>query len=124
MKFVAPLNDVEIQTLTDMHRFHPSRRARMRAHGILLSHQGFSMRRIADIYQVSRYAVSAWIERWHSAGLVGLGEIGVREQFLDSLPGQAVDCAHKSHGSLIFIMVLRIYNALYFLPLYHFHIFL
>ena len=57
MKFVAPLNDVEIQTLTDMHRFHPSRRARMRAHSILLSHQGCSLRRIADIYQVSRYAV-------------------------------------------------------------------
>jgi transposase len=72
MKFVAPLNDVEIHTLIDMHRFHPSRRARMRAHGILLSHQGFSLRHIADIYQVSRYAVSAWIERWHSAGLVGL----------------------------------------------------
>ena len=72
MKFVAPLSDPEIHTLTDMHRFHPSRRARMRAHGLLLSHQGFSLRRIADIYQVSRYAVSEWIERWHSAGLVGL----------------------------------------------------
>ena len=72
MKFVAPLNDVEIQTLTDMHRFHPSRRARMRAHGILLSHQGLAMGRIAAVYQVSRYAVSEWMERWHSAGLVGL----------------------------------------------------
>jgi transposase len=72
MKFVAPLHDAEIHTLTAMHRLHPSRRARMRAHGILLSHQGFAMRRIADIYQVSRYAVSAWIERWHRAGLVGL----------------------------------------------------
>src|SRR5437773_2174613 len=72
MKFVAPLHDVGIHTLTNRHHFHPSRRARMRAHGILLSHPGFSMRRIADIYQVSRYAVSAWIERWHRAGLVGL----------------------------------------------------
>ena len=72
MKVVAPLNDMEIQTLTDMHRFHPSRRARMRAHGILLSHQGWAMGRIAAVYQVSRYAVSEWIERWHSAGLVGL----------------------------------------------------
>ena len=72
MKFVTPLSDLELQTLTDMHRFHPSRRARMRAHGLLLSHQGFSLRRIADIYQVSRYAVSEWMERWHSAGLVGL----------------------------------------------------
>src|SRR6266568_4023624 len=72
MKWVAPLSDTEIQTLTDMHRFHPSRRARMRAHGILLSHQGLAMGRIAAVYQVSRYAVSEWMERWHSAGLVGL----------------------------------------------------
>jgi transposase len=72
MKCVAPLTDTEIQTLTDMHHGHPSRRARMRAHGILLSHQGFSMRRIAAVYQVSRYAVSEWMKRWQSAGLVGL----------------------------------------------------
>ena len=72
MKCVAPLSDMEIQTLTDMQHFHPSRRARMRAHGLLLSHQGFSMRRIAAVYQVSRYAVAEWLERWQSAGLVGL----------------------------------------------------
>jgi transposase len=72
MKFVAPLHDTEIQTLTDMQRFHPSSRARMRAPGILLSHQGFALRRIAAVYQVSRYAVSAWIDRWHQDGLVGL----------------------------------------------------
>ena len=72
MQCVAPLSDTEIQTLTDMQHFHPSRRARMRAHGLLLSHQGFSMRRIAAVYQVSRYAVAEWIERWQSAGLVGL----------------------------------------------------
>src|SRR5712671_3077669 len=72
MKCVAPLSDTEIQTLTDMQHFHPSRRARMRAHGLLLSHQGFSMRRIAAVYQVSRYAVAEWLERWQSAGLVGL----------------------------------------------------
>jgi transposase len=72
MKFVPPLSDPEMHTLTDMQRFHPSRRARMRAHGILLSHQGFSMPRIATVYQVSRYAVSAWLDRWQRAGLVGL----------------------------------------------------
>jgi len=72
MKCVAPLSDTEIQTLTDMQRFHPSRRARMRAHGLLLSHQGFSLRRIAAVYQVSRYAVAEWLERWQSAGLVGV----------------------------------------------------
>ncbi len=79
MKWVAPLSDTEIQTLTDMQRFHPSRRARMRAHGLLLSHQGFSLRRIAAVYQVSRYAVAEWLERWQSAGLVGLYDHLVRD---------------------------------------------
>ena len=45
MKCVAPLSDPDIHPLTDMHRCHPSRRARMRAHGLLLSHQGFALRR-------------------------------------------------------------------------------
>jgi len=72
MKYVAPLRDDEIQTLHDMHRYHPSRRARLRAHSLLLSHRGYSIPRIARFYQVDRRSVSAWIDRWHTMGLVGL----------------------------------------------------
>jgi hypothetical protein len=36
MKFVKPLSETEIETLQLMPRYHPSRRARMRAHCILL----------------------------------------------------------------------------------------
>src|SRR5262249_21728165 len=72
MKYVAPLTDVEIQTLQEMHRSHPSRRARMRAHSLLLSHQGVSMPRIAHIYQVDYRSVSSWIDQWQTRGLVGL----------------------------------------------------
>jgi transposase len=72
MKYVAPLTDVEIQTLHEMHRYHPSRRARMRAHSLLLSHQGVSMPHIARIYQVDYRSVSSWIDQWQTRGLVGL----------------------------------------------------
>lgn len=72
MKYVTPLNDVEIQTLHEMHRSHPSRRVRMRAHSLLLSHQGVSIPHIARIYQVDRRSVSGWIDRWHTRGLGGL----------------------------------------------------
>jgi transposase len=72
MKYVAPLRDDEIQTLHDMHRYHPSRRARMRAHSLLLSHQGYSIPHIAHVYQVDRRSVSTWIDRWQIMGLVGL----------------------------------------------------
>ena len=36
MKYVAPLTEIEIQTLHEMQSDHPTRRARMRAHSILL----------------------------------------------------------------------------------------
>jgi transposase len=72
MKYVTPLNEADIQTLHDMHRYHPSRRTRMRAHSLLLSHQGFAIPRIAQMYQVDRRSVSSWIDRWQTQGLVGL----------------------------------------------------
>jgi transposase len=71
MKYVAPLRDDDIQTLPDMHRSHPSRRARMRAHRLLLSHRGCSIPHIAQCYQVDRRRVSTWIDRWQTMGLVG-----------------------------------------------------
>ena len=66
------MNAVEIETLHQMHRYHPSRRARMRAHCMLLSHQHYTLNEMARLYQVSRRRVSAWIDRWHTCGLVGL----------------------------------------------------
>jgi transposase len=72
MKYVAPLTEVEIQTLREMHRYHPSRRARMRAHSLLLSHQGVAMSQIARMYQVDYRSVSSWIDQWQTRGLVGL----------------------------------------------------
>jgi Homeodomain-like domain len=71
MKYVAPLRDAEIHTLHDMHRYHPSRRARMRAHSLRLSHQGDSLPHLAHVYQVDRRRVSPWLDRWQTMGLVG-----------------------------------------------------
>jgi hypothetical protein len=68
MKFVKPLNTTEIATLQAMHGYHPSRRARMRAHCMLLSHQHYQLHEIARFYQVSRRRVSNWINRWHDWG--------------------------------------------------------
>lgn len=72
MKYVTLLNAVEIETLHQMHAHHPSRRARMRAHGLLLSHQHYTISQIARVYQVDPRRVSAWITRWQTCGLVGL----------------------------------------------------
>jgi transposase len=109
MPCVAPLNDAAIHTLTDMPRLPPSRRARLRAPASLLSHQGFSLHRIAAISQVSRDAVSAWLERWHSAGLVGLDDrprsgrpphltADAPHQVDQSLPEHPKDVQPVAHG--------------------------
>jgi len=71
MKYVIPLSDAEIETLQQMHAYHPSRRARMRAHSLLLSHQRYPIPHIARIYQVDQRRVSAWMERWQAWGFVG-----------------------------------------------------
>ena len=72
MKYVTPLSDAEITTLQQMHAYHPSRRARMRAHSLLLSHERYTIPHIARIYQVDPRRVSAWMDRWQAWGLVGL----------------------------------------------------
>ena len=72
MKYVTPLSDAEIETLHQMHAHHPSRRARMRAHSLLLSHQRSTIPQIARLYQVDQRRVSAWMDRWQAWGLVGL----------------------------------------------------
>lgn len=74
MKYVTPLTDVDIATLQQMHAYHPSRRARMRAHSLLLSHQRYSIPHIARIYEVDPRRVAAWIERWQAWGFVGLSD--------------------------------------------------
>jgi transposase len=66
------LNDAELETLQQMQAHHPSRRTRMRAHSLLLSHQRYTIPQIARIYQVDPRRVSAWMDRWQAWGLVGL----------------------------------------------------
>ncbi len=96
MKYVAPLTDVEIQTLHEMHRSHPSRRARMRAHSLLLSHQGVSMPQMARIYQVDYRSVSSWIDQWQTKGLVGFYD----QPGAGRRPPLSLDAQHKVYQYL------------------------
>ena len=49
-----------------------SPRARARAHGLLLSGQGVTIKEIAKIYQVDRDTVSTWIKHWEQQGEASL----------------------------------------------------
>jgi transposase len=71
-KFVNELTEVEIATLKSCVLYNKDGYCRMRAHGILLSSQKYSINEIAAIYNVDRDTVSIWINKWESYGLAGL----------------------------------------------------
>jgi transposase len=96
VKYVTPLNETESQTLYEMHRYHPSRRARMRAHRLLLRHQAVSMPHMARIDQVDRRSVSTWIDRWQPRGFVGFYD----QPGAGRRPLLSVDEPHQVHQSL------------------------
>src|SRR4029434_7356239 len=50
----------------------PSFRARSRAHSLLLSAQGTTIKDIAKTYQVHRVTVSAWMTHWEHHGAQSL----------------------------------------------------
>jgi transposase len=45
-----------------------SHRARMRAHGLVLSSEGMTIKAIAKIYDVDRDTVSTWMKQWEKHG--------------------------------------------------------
>lgn len=72
LKYVVGLSQAELITLRYMHEYHPSRRVRMRAFAILLSHEGYPIQQIASILKTRRQTVSCWIDAWEQEGLAGL----------------------------------------------------
>lgn len=69
---VKPLSLVEIETLNELHRNHPSHASRLRAHSILLSNSKFKLSVIARAYGVCRQTVSIWLHNWESLGVCGI----------------------------------------------------
>jgi hypothetical protein len=74
MPYVPPLSAAEIETVQPMPAPHPSRRARLRAHSLLLSHQRYTSPPIARLQPGAPRRVSAWIARWQAWGFGGLSE--------------------------------------------------
>ena len=72
MKFAQPIPEAVRVTLQEMYMNHPTFRCRQRAQAILLSARGFTMAELWSILDVRREAISEWIDRWESEGLLGL----------------------------------------------------
>jgi transposase len=72
VRYVQPLTEEQRQLLENTMKDDPSFRARSRAHGLLLSTQGMTIKDIARTYQVHRVTVSAWIKHWEQHGAQSL----------------------------------------------------
>src|SRR6266536_4021787 len=68
VRYVYPLTEQQREFLESTMKNDASHRARMRAHGILLSSEGITIKAIAKIYHVDRDTVSTWIKKWGKHG--------------------------------------------------------
>src|SRR5712671_3499579 len=64
VRYVCPLTEQQRALLESTMKNDASHRARMRAHGLLLSSEGITIKAIAKIYHVDRDTVSTWIKQW------------------------------------------------------------
>jgi transposase len=72
VRYVRPLTENQRHTLAAIMKHDAIPRARVRAHGILLSAQGLRIKEIAKIYQVDRDTVATWIKKWEQSGIASL----------------------------------------------------
>jgi transposase len=72
VRYVRLLTESHRHTLAEIMKHDATPRARVRAHGILLSAQGMKIKEIAKIYQVDRDTVATWIKKWEQHGVASL----------------------------------------------------
>ena len=63
MRYVQPLTEEQHELLEKTMKDDASFRARTRAHSLLLSSQGTTIKEIAKTYQVDRDTVSSWLKK-------------------------------------------------------------
>jgi transposase len=65
---VRPLTEPQRALVESTMKNDAAHRARMRAHGLLLSSEGITIKAIAKIDHVDRDTVSTWIKKWAQQG--------------------------------------------------------
>ncbi len=72
--FVSALSEFAQTSLQAMYQHHANYYTRLRAHSVLLSNDGWTVREIAKILEVNRQSVASGLHAWESQGLCGLIE--------------------------------------------------
>jgi transposase len=73
-RYVRPLTESPRHTVAEIMPHDATPRARVRAHGMLLSAQGLQSKEIAQIYHVDRDTGAPWLTQWAQHGVARLSE--------------------------------------------------
>lgn len=71
-RYISNLRKKEIEFLLEGKKRGKSEGYRIRCHGIILSHRGYSVEEIAEFFEVTRITVYNWMNRWEESGIEGL----------------------------------------------------
>ena len=71
MRYIK-LKESSIQSLEKIFQTHSKSHVRQRAQCLLLSHKGYSVPRLADIFSTRTHTVRGWFNRRESEGVQGL----------------------------------------------------
>ena len=71
MRFIT-LSDAQFAELTDGHRNGKTFDFRNRCHCLLLSHQGYTIAQLVELFKVHRVTIYAWFDLWESGGINAL----------------------------------------------------
>ena len=72
MKQVRYLTEYEQVTLSQAMINHPKHRCRIRAHVVLTSYRGFSIKEMANIFDTGSSTLSTWLDQWLDIGIAYL----------------------------------------------------
>lgn len=75
MRFVKPLEPETIHLLQRLYKQSKHYRVRQRAHCILLSAQGYRIRALMEIFDVSRRTIINWLDAWDARRFPGLYDL-------------------------------------------------
>ncbi|PJE78664.1 hypothetical protein CI610_02386 [invertebrate metagenome] len=73
MKAILPIvDDAVLITLKCAIRYAPQPYVRERAQAVMLSHRGFSLSEMTDVFDIQYQTVSRWLDDWENNGIRGL----------------------------------------------------
>lgn len=70
--FVRPLSRADRDWFVETWRTHRLHGVRSRAHAVLLSEKGYTIKQLTDLFEIDEDTARSWINRWETSGRDGL----------------------------------------------------